>query len=83
MSTYLVCFIVSDFVDKSMNVSGTLQGADDFEMRVFSNKSNIAQMEYALNVGVKMLEQYIQYFNIPFPLPKLGEFKFWIRFFIL
>lgn len=52
-------------------VKGTLDGADDFEMRVFSTAAQVEKVTYALNVGASVTEFYIDYFNISYPLPKL------------
>ncbi|XP_075149879.1 glutamyl aminopeptidase-like isoform X1 [Haematobia irritans] len=71
MSTYLACFIVSDFAFKEKTVRGVLQGARDFQMRVFSTAAQVDKVDYALNVGVGITEYYIEYFNISYPLPKL------------
>uniref|UniRef100_A0A1A9WMJ1 Aminopeptidase n=1 Tax=Glossina brevipalpis TaxID=37001 RepID=A0A1A9WMJ1_9MUSC len=71
MSTYLVCFIVSDFANQSKLVRGMMDGAKDFEMRVFATASQVNKVEYALNVSVGITEYYIEYFNISYPLPKL------------
>uniref|UniRef100_A0A1I8PGY6 glutamyl aminopeptidase n=1 Tax=Stomoxys calcitrans TaxID=35570 RepID=A0A1I8PGY6_STOCA len=71
MSTYLACFIVSDFAYKEKTVRGVLEGAPDFQMRVFSTAAQVDKVEYALNVGVGITEFYIDYFNISYPLPKL------------
>uniref|UniRef100_A0A1B0AGP0 glutamyl aminopeptidase n=1 Tax=Glossina pallidipes TaxID=7398 RepID=A0A1B0AGP0_GLOPL len=71
MSTYLVCFIISDFAHQTKLVRGMLDGAKDFEMRVFATANQVNKVEYALNVGVGITEYYIEYFNISYPLPKL------------
>lgn len=71
MSTYLACFIVSDFAHQSKMVSGVLPNAPEFEMRVFSTAAQVNKVEYALNVGAGITEYYIEYFNISYPLPKL------------
>ena len=31
-------------------------------------------MDYALDIGVKILTYFEDYFNIPYPLPKQGKF---------
>jgi glutamyl aminopeptidase len=64
MSTYLVCFIVCDFEKKSKT---TKKGVD---VTVYAPRGRIAQTNYALDVGVKVLEYYEEFFNIPYPLPK-------------
>lgn len=71
MSTYLACIIVSDFASQSKTVNGTLQGAEDFEMRVFATSSQIEKVSYALETGVGITEYYINYFDVSYPLPKL------------
>lgn len=72
MSTYLSCFIISDF--KSKNTSVDTQGiGDEFELRVFATPAQINKVDFALDVGKKVIEYYIQYFEVPYPLPKLGE----------
>lgn len=71
MSTYLVCFIVSDFANQTRKVRGVLSDAPDFEMRVFSTAAQVDKLSYALNVGVGITEFYIDYFNVSYPLPKL------------
>lgn len=71
MSTYLACFIVSDFAHKEKIVRGILEGVPDFKMRVFSTAAQVEKVNYALNVGVGITEYYIDFFNISYPLPKL------------
>ncbi|XP_028894176.1 glutamyl aminopeptidase isoform X3 [Zeugodacus cucurbitae] len=71
MSTYLACIIVSDFASQSKTVNGTLEGAEDFEMRVFATSNQIEKVSYALETGVGITEYYIDYFNVSYPLPKL------------
>ena len=63
MSTYLVAFVVADFVnlhsDQNKNVS------------VWARKSAIDQASYALQVAPKVLKYYEEFFQIGFPLPKI------------
>lgn len=67
MSSYLACFIVSDFAMKSAPVQ------DGLEMRVFSTPAQLNKTDYALDTGVKITQFYIGYFNVAYPLPKLGK----------
>lgn len=69
MSTYLACFIVSDFTNKSAPVT------DDLEMRVFATPAQLDKVDFALETGVKITNFYIQYFNVSYPLPKLGKIE--------
>ncbi|XP_005182090.2 glutamyl aminopeptidase [Musca domestica] len=71
MSTYLSCFIISDFAHQEKTVRGTLPNVPDFPMRVFSTVAQVDKVNYALNVGVGITEYYIEFFNISYPLPKL------------
>lgn len=67
MSSYLACFIVSDFAYKSDKVN------DDLEMRVFATPAQLSKVDFALETGLKITDFYIKYFNVPYPLPKLGN----------
>lgn len=70
MSSYLACFIVSDFENKSAELDNGLQ------MRVFATPAQLDKVDFALDTGVKIVEYYINYFNVPYPLPKLGNIYF-------
>lgn len=60
MSTYLVAFAVTDFVNIS---SGNLS--------VWIRREALSQANYSLHIGPRILKFYEQYFQIPFPLPKI------------
>lgn len=64
MSTYLVAFIVCDFV--------SIDGATDKGtiVRVWAPVDKISQASVALDAGVKIIRYYETYFNVPYPLPK-------------
>ncbi|XP_076253121.1 glutamyl aminopeptidase-like isoform X3 [Rhynchophorus ferrugineus] len=68
MSTYLSCFIVSDFThtETSFNNNGTLT-----PLRVYASPGNLNKTTYAGEVAKKVIEYYVDYFGIPYPLPKL------------
>lgn len=72
MSTYLACFIVSDFAHKSVNIDANGIG-ENFDMRVFATPEQVDKIEFALEVGKVVIEYYINYFQIEYPLPKLGK----------
>ncbi|XP_016137363.1 endoplasmic reticulum aminopeptidase 1-like [Sinocyclocheilus grahami] len=64
MSTYLVAFIVSDFLSISkMSLHGV-------QISVYAVPEKIDQAEFALDAAVKLLDFYDDYFDIPYPLPK-------------
>ncbi|XP_053337271.1 endoplasmic reticulum aminopeptidase 1b isoform X1 [Clarias gariepinus] len=64
MSTYLVAFIVCDFLSISKR---TQHGV---EISVYAVPEKINQAEFALDAAVKLLDFYDDYFDIPYPLPK-------------
>lgn len=70
MSTYLACFIVSDFKFKNETVQAGGIGKD-IPLRVFATAGQLDKVDFALDTGKKMTEYYIQYFQIEYPLPKL------------
>ena len=65
MSTYLLAFIVSDFVYR------TAEPTDNgVEFRIWSRQSAEDQTEWAADIGPRILAYYETYFDTPFPLPK-------------
>lgn len=69
MSTYLTVFIVSDFTSKGDIVNVT--GFTPFDLRIFSTPAQESKTQYALDVSKMIIEYYIKYFQIAYPLPKL------------
>ncbi|XP_062191811.1 aminopeptidase M1-B-like [Phragmites australis] len=65
MSTYLVAIVVGlfDYIESS-----TLEGT---KVRVYTQVGKINQGKFALDVAVKSLDLYKDYFATPYPLPKL------------
>uniref|UniRef100_A0A453KP92 Aminopeptidase n=1 Tax=Aegilops tauschii subsp. strangulata TaxID=200361 RepID=A0A453KP92_AEGTS len=65
MSTYLVAIVVGLFeYVEGMTTKGT-------RVRVYTQIGKSNQGKFALDVGVKSLNLYKDYFDTPFPLPKL------------
>ncbi|XP_038161771.1 endoplasmic reticulum aminopeptidase 1b [Cyprinodon tularosa] len=64
MSTYLVAYIVSDFLSVSKT---TKHGV---KISVYAVPEKIDQTAFALDAAVKLLDFYDDYFDIPYPLPK-------------
>ncbi|XP_018024126.1 endoplasmic reticulum aminopeptidase 2-like, partial [Hyalella azteca] len=64
MVTYLVCFIVCDFI----YIGETLPSGMDF--RVYAPRARVDNTEYALRQGAQILQYYEKMFDLPFPLPK-------------
>lgn len=65
MSTYLVATVIGlfDYIESS-----TLEGT---KVRVYTQVGKTSQGKFALDVGVKSLDLYKDYFATPYPLPKL------------
>lgn len=68
MSTYLACFIICDFeyTDGNMTAGG-------FPVNLFARRSQIGNVHFAKMVAIRAANFYLEYFNIPYPLPKLGK----------
>ncbi|KAI4877169.1 hypothetical protein NFI96_020664 [Prochilodus magdalenae] len=64
MSTYLVAFIVCDFLSISKNTGHGIK------ISVYAVPEKKDQAEFALDAAVKLLDFYDDYFDIPYPLPK-------------
>lgn len=75
MSTYLTVFVVCDFASKTELITPA-NPEDNFEMSVYATNEQLEKTTYALETGKKVIEYYIDYFGIKYPLPKLGKFFF-------
>uniref|UniRef100_A0AAX7THQ6 Aminopeptidase n=1 Tax=Astatotilapia calliptera TaxID=8154 RepID=A0AAX7THQ6_ASTCA len=64
MSTYLVAFVICDF----KSVTGTTSSG--VQVSIYAAPEKWQQTHYALEVAVKMLDFYEEFFNIRYPLPK-------------
>lgn len=71
MSTYLTVFIVSDFDKISVPIKPVY--GDDFEVRCFGTPEQVkaGKLQFALDTAAAVIKFYIEYFKIPYPLPKL------------
>lgn len=67
MSTYLAVFVVSELV---VAHTAKLEGTQT-DFTVYTAPDQITDGEYAFQVGKKLTEFYIKYFNVEYPLPKL------------
>ena len=65
MSTYLLAFVVGDFEF----VEGT--SSDGVLVRVYAPPGKKEQGKFALDISIKALPYYKEYFQIAYPLPKL------------
>jgi len=65
MSTYIVCWVVSDFNSVPFK-------AEKLELRGWApTNKNSSELLFGLNVTATLLPKYEAYFDIPFPLKKL------------
>ncbi|XP_074061294.1 leucyl-cystinyl aminopeptidase [Macrotis lagotis] len=64
MSTYLVAFIVGELKNMTQETNGTL-------VSIYTVPEKIDQVKPALDITVKLLEFYQQYFQSEYPLQKL------------
>ncbi|XP_013878434.1 aminopeptidase N [Austrofundulus limnaeus] len=69
MSTYLLAFIVSDFIFISNN------STDQVEIRIFARRSAIeaGQGNYTLSITGTILKFFEEYYKCPYPLPKSDQ----------
>lgn len=74
MSTYLACFVICDFDHKEAEINTNGIG-DNFMLRSFAQKKELHKIDFALSIGQRATEFYIKYYEVPFPLPKLGNTK--------
>ena len=65
MSTYLLAFVIGEFD----YVEG--KSSDGVTVRVYAHPGKKEQVQFALQVAVKALPYYKEYFKIAYPLPKL------------
>ncbi|MDO8642542.1 MAG: M1 family metallopeptidase [Candidatus Woesearchaeota archaeon] len=65
MSTYLLAFLIAEFEGIEQKTK------DNVLVRVFTTPGRKEQGRFALDVAVKSLEYYHDYFGVPYPLPKL------------
>uniref|UniRef100_A0A182LS53 glutamyl aminopeptidase n=1 Tax=Anopheles culicifacies TaxID=139723 RepID=A0A182LS53_9DIPT len=69
MSTYLVVFIVSDFVYKDVLI--TPEHGNTFPLRVYATRFQKDNIDFALATARTIIQYYVKYFGIAYPLPKL------------
>lgn len=72
MSTYIVAYCVSDFVYKESMVKS--KAKDRFvQFRTWARREASSQLQYASDIGPKLLQFYENYFNVDYPLPKVDQ----------
>lgn len=71
MSTYLICFIVSQFEFKYEGKSGI---GNNVTIAVWSRPDYINSTAYAYNTTYEMLTFFEEFLRVPYPMPKLDNF---------
>ena len=51
---------------------------NDVMFRIWARKDAIDQVEYAKELGPKILRFFELYFDVPYPLPKQVNYKGWV-----
>lgn len=72
MATYLACFVICDFDHKEVEINANGIGKN-FTLRSFAQKDETHKIDFAQDIGKRATEFYINYYEVPFPLPKLGK----------
>jgi aminopeptidase N len=65
MSTYLLAFVYGQLAYKEATA------ANGVKVRIYSTPDKIGLTDFGLDVSVKSLDFYEDYFGVPYPLPKL------------
>lgn len=71
MSTYLVCFIVSDFKDSGVAMVDNM--GKSLPVRIYSTPGQVQNTLFSKSAAAAVAKYYIDYFDIPYALPKLGK----------
>jgi puromycin-sensitive aminopeptidase len=71
MSTYLLAFIIGEFEYIEGFTKSIKKNHGGTRVRVFTTKGKSHQAKFALEVAIKSIEFYNEYFDIPYPLPTL------------
>lgn len=71
MSTYLVCFIIGDFDYTETIIDPPAGYGTKFPLRVYATPEQKAKTKFALDFSAQTLQNYIKFFEVEYPLPKL------------
>ncbi|KAI9209573.1 peptidase family M1-domain-containing protein [Polychytrium aggregatum] len=72
VSTYLVAFAVGDFeFIETTSYPKKPEGAKPITVRVYTLPGEVERGRFALGVAARTLEYFSEYFNAPYPLPKM------------
>ena len=65
MSTYLVAIVVGEFEASETKTK------DNITVRCLTPMGKVEQGRFALEASKRALEYYTEFFNVPYPLPKV------------
>lgn len=65
MSTYLVAYSINDFEYRESKMDGGTV------FRIWARRDAIDQVDYAKDIGPKVLKYFEKIFNVEYPLPKM------------
>lgn len=69
MSTYLLAFIIGEF--EFIEEKAKISDSQEILVRVFTTKNKIHQAKFALDIAMKSLKFFTEYFDIPYPMSNL------------
>jgi hypothetical protein len=73
LPTYLLAMMVGPFVTKDGQVAPTIQRAEPLPLRIVSTRQNAARLDYALDNSAQIVRLLEDWFDQPFPYPKLDQ----------
>jgi aminopeptidase N len=72
MSTYLIAVVISDFKCRSTFYTSKLTNKNT-TIEICAKPTASDQLDLAFNSSVSLLEFFETYYNVSYPLPKLGK----------
>lgn len=69
VSTYLIAFCVGEF--EYIETTSYPKDANPIKVRVYTPPGEVSKGHFALEVAARTLEFFSEYFNTPYPLPKM------------
>lgn len=72
MSTYLIALVISDFQCKYNNVEGVGEFGS-VKVGVCGRSNALDQLDYALQIGTKIIKYLEEFYGVKYPLPKCGK----------
>ena len=74
MSSYLVALVISNFKCLSQTVLGVgEEGKVDVRVCGRADAVDNGQLDYALEMGTKLIKALEDFYNVRYPLPKCGK----------